>query len=274
MPDPFAPVIVTQQFWGRDEVLQALGERDVGTLLRQVQRDTGASQQRLATMLGISQGRVNELVNRRRTVTSLSSFERIAECLKMPDSARITLGIAPTIIPPAAALGPTEISATYLSQEAAAAEIRDLTTKAKHVDVLAVRGLGILGLNGSLLREVLAPDAQLRVLLLAPDSDAARARAEEIGESAESFSVGIRLSVARIKELTQTSRMAEVYVYAESPVWRIIRLDDVLFVSAFTVYREGHSSSVHRIEPNQRGILHHAFVRMLEQAFTNAVRIV
>lgn len=139
---------------------------------------------------------------------------------------------------------------------------------------MAVRGLGILGLNDSLLLKAIPAGARLRVLLLAPDSTAVARRADEIGESAESFAAGIRLAITRIKELADQGRSIEVYIYDQIPVWRIIRIDEVLFVSAFTIQHEGHVSPIHRIEPSLRGVLHPALVHTLEQALSHADRVV
>ncbi|MFI6364387.1 hypothetical protein ACIBG0_16740 [Nocardia sp. NPDC050630] len=61
---------------------------------------------------------------------------------------------------------------------------------------------------------------------------------------------------------------------ARVPVWRIIKLDSIFFVSAFMVQQEAHSCPTHRIEPNARGVLHHAFARTLEQAAVTSRRII
>ncbi|MBB5913598.1 putative XRE-type DNA-binding protein [Nocardia transvalensis] len=270
----FVPIAVPASVWDRGEVRTALRERDIAALLRSVQQYTGASQQRIATALEMSQGRVNELINRRRIVTSLGAFERIADGLRMPDHARMDLGLAPAASEHVTLSELAEISATYPSQSAAADEIRKIAKDVASVDILAVRGLGILGLNDSLLREALPLEARLRVLLLDPDSDAAADRAAEIGESPESFVAGIRLSIARVKEMAAANRPVQIYLYSHAPVWRIIKLDSSLFVSAFTDYHEGHSSPTHRVEPNRHGVLHHAFVRTLEQNFATGCRII
>lgn len=152
-------------------------------------------------------------------------------------------------------------------------DIRHLARSADSIDVLAVRGLGLLGLNDSLLRDTISPAARLRVLVMDPDSDAAGQRSYEIGESIESFSAGIKLSIARMKELAANGLAIEVYTYDQAPVRRIIKLDDTLFISAFTPLSEGHASPTHRIDPNRHGVLHHAFVRTLEQAVNGASRI-
>jgi hypothetical protein len=167
-----------------------------------------------------------------------------------------------------------ELRAIYPCQAEAAEEIRALANRADTIDVMAVRGLGIIGLDDSLLRKAISPRVRLRMLLLNPESDAVGRRAAEIGESAESFAAGIRLAIARIEELSSADRSVEVYLYDQVPVWRIIKLDDALFVSSFTFRHEGHDSPIHRLEPDRRGILHQAFVRTVEQAFSCSQRIV
>jgi hypothetical protein len=71
------------------------------------------------------------------------------------------------------------------------------------VDVMAVRGLGLIGLNDSLLRGPLAGrtgEVRVRVLLLDPDAPAVAVRASEVGERPDAFAAGIRLSVSRLAE--------------------------------------------------------------------------
>jgi predicted XRE-type DNA-binding protein len=272
--ESFAQIVVPVQVWDREEVQLALRERDVAGLLKLVQQHTGASQQRLASALDISQGRVNELINRKRVVSALGTFERLADGLKMPDHARMALGLAPVVSSRMTFSDLAEISMTYSSQAEAADQIRTLAKGAGIIDVMAVRGLGILGLNDSLLRDAISVGTQLRVLLLNPDSEAVAHRAAEIGESNGSFAAGIRLSIERIKELATEGRSVEVYIYDQMPIWRIIKIDDALFVSAFTVYHEGHTSPTYRIEPSRRGALHPAFVRTLDQAISHANRII
>ncbi|WP_040837180.1 helix-turn-helix domain-containing protein [Nocardia brevicatena] len=272
----FTPVVVPAEVWDRAEVRRLLTDRDVAGILRLVQQHTGASQQRLATALAISQGRINELINRRRQVTSLSSYQRLADGLGMPDPARIALGLAPQNDPVISA-DPAEITRTYPSQADAAADIRIAVHSADTIDVMAVRGLGILGLKDSLLREVIPADARLRALLLDPDSAAAAYRAQEIGESAESFAAGIRLALSRLRELVDAGRRVEVHLYDHVPVWRIISIDGphgTMFVSAFTDHREAHACPTHRIEPNPSGVLHHAFRRTVEQTLITGHRVV
>nr|WP_237330018.1 helix-turn-helix transcriptional regulator [Streptomyces sp. BA2] len=66
----------------------------MGAVFRHVQQYTGASQSRIAAAAGMTQARVNEIINRRREVTRLDVYERIVDGLHMPDDARHLLGLA------------------------------------------------------------------------------------------------------------------------------------------------------------------------------------
>ena len=260
--------------WSRPEVRAALADRDVGILLRAVQQYTGASQSRIAVAVGLLQGRVSEIVRGARSVTALESFERIADGLSMPDDARMLLGLAP--VHPAgldhlSASGRAEILAVYPAQSSARGEIDTLAKHATIVDVLAVRGLGIVGLNDSLVRSaVRANRAQLRVLLLDPDSEAAQRRASEIGESVGSFTAGIRLSLERLNELAADGVDVHVGLYPILPTWRLIGLDNTLFVSAFGETHEGHTSPMYKITPSPHGALHRGFRRFVDELWRTA----
>ncbi|MEV5835083.1 helix-turn-helix transcriptional regulator [Nocardia sp. NPDC052112] len=235
--------------------------------IKRVRLEVGISQRALAAKIGYS-----------RQYVSMAEWENSdlpsAELIRAIDTALCAGGELVALRAKAGSRQRAEISTTYPSQAEATKEIRDLTVDAGAIDVMAIRGLGILGLNDSLLRDSLPAHARLRVLLMDPESEAVATRAQAIGESADSFAVGIRLSIARIKELADAGRPVEIYTYSQVPVWRIIKIDDVLFVSAFTMNREGHTSPTHRFDPNDQGVLHHAFVSTFEQAVSSATRIV
>ncbi|WP_084532760.1 helix-turn-helix transcriptional regulator [Nocardia fusca] len=111
---------------------------------------------------------------------------------------------------------PHAVAETYAQQSDVAGEVRALAKQAGNIDVLAVRGLGIIGLNDSLLRKVIPSGTRLRVMLLHPDSMAVAHRAAQIGESPESFAAGIRLAIKRISELSSEDRFVQVYTYDQS----------------------------------------------------------
>lgn len=92
----FASFVVPAEVWEQPWMRQALLSRDIAAVLRLVLQATPwLSQKRLATAISIEPGRVNEWINRRRQVATLATYEKIADGLKMPDSARVMLGLAP-----------------------------------------------------------------------------------------------------------------------------------------------------------------------------------
>jgi hypothetical protein len=165
-----ASLVLPHWAWKRPEVRQALRERDVATLLQAAQRYSGASQGRIAVATGLLQGRVSEIIHRARTVTTLELFERIAHGLSMPDDARMLLGLAPCHpagLDHLSASGRAEILTMYPSQSSAMTDIRRLANTAREIDLLAVRALGLIGLNDSLLRaSVQRGTLTVRVLLV------------------------------------------------------------------------------------------------------------
>jgi transcriptional regulator with XRE-family HTH domain len=266
--------------WQKADVRDAVTARDIPTLLRYAQRYTGASQGRLATAFGMAQGRVNEIINRRRAVTTLDVLERIASGLDMPDDVRMLLGLAPRkphAAFPLAALG--EVAAIYPSQASAAETIRAAASSARAVDVLAVRGLGILGLNDGLLRGPLSAERDaplvLRVLVLDPHCPAAVRRAREIGESVESFVGAAALSESRLRDLAaHAGASIMVYHYRSVPIWRIIHTDETMFVGTFDTLREGHSSPVYQLPARVDGTLYRAFCRVFEETVVASERVI
>lgn len=91
----FEPLDIPAAFWLRDDIDRALGRRDVGGLLRLVRQHTGASQTRLGTAVGLAQGTVSLYMTGHRAATTIDLLERVADGLRMPDSARVRLGLAP-----------------------------------------------------------------------------------------------------------------------------------------------------------------------------------
>lgn len=174
--------------------------------------------------------------------------------------------------------GQAEVAAVYRAQAEAAADITAAVRAADAVDVLAVRGLGILGLSDALLRPAItaAAPARLRVLLLDPDSDAAARRAREIGETAATFRASAELALARIADLAGTlpAGALSCALYLELPTWRIIGADGVLFVSVFGEHAEGHLSPMYRITSTATGgALYQGFRRYLAEVARTARRI-
>ncbi|MFJ6540480.1 helix-turn-helix domain-containing protein [Streptomyces sp. NPDC091385] len=269
--------------WERADVRQALRARDMGAVFRHIQKHTGASQARIGVATGMAQGRVNEIINGRREVTRLDVYERIADGLHMPDDARHLLGLAAGREKRSGgaafdlAAFP-EVVRVYSAQNAVAEEIRQQARAAHELDVLAVRGLGLIGLNDSLLRACLPREQggrslRVRIALLDPDSEALAHRAAEIGESTESLADGVRLAETRLRELAGSCDIG-VWRYRMLPTWRLIRTDDTMFVGAFDAGWEGHESATYKVMATPHGPLFRGFRRMFEALIGGAERTI
>ncbi len=277
------PIELPGWAWERAEVRQALRARNVGAVFRCVQQYAGASQARIATAAGMTQARVNEIINGRRQVSRLDVYERIADGLRMPDDARHLLGLAASREKRTGgaafdlAAFP-EVVRVYAAQNSAAEEIQQQAREAVELDVLAVRGLGLLGLNDSLLRACLPREQggkglRARIALLAPDSEALVQRAAEIGESAESLASGVRLAEARLRELADSCDIS-VWRYRMLPTWRLIRTDSTMFVGTFDAGWEGHESATYKVRETPHGPLFRGFRRMFQAVVDEAERTV
>lgn len=279
LPLALQPIHIPDWAWQRHETRALLRKRDMAGLLALARSYGGASQARIAAASGVSQPRVNEIMRGRREVASIDVMERIASGLHMPDDARIIMGLAPQQ-PLDGNLNVVsgEIAQVFPNQLPIAEEIRRRADEADELDVLAVRALGIIGLSDSLLRPVMiarTTPLRVRVLLLDPDSAAAERRAREIGESAESFAAGIRLALSRLREVAATNSVVSLAVnlYDRLPVWRIIRLDQVMFVSAFDAAWEGHESAVYAIPHTPHGAFWAGHRRGFEDLWDNSTSI-
>jgi transcriptional regulator with XRE-family HTH domain len=261
--------------WQRPETAEIIRNRDMAGLLKFAQQYGGASQLRLSAATGIAQGRISEIINGKKVVSQLDVFTRIADGLNMPDLCRTALGLAPRIIGDRLAGGTTEISRHFTSQGPVAAEIRRRAADAQQLDILAVRALGIIALNDSLLRPALLArktPLQVRVLLLDPDSQAARRRAEEIGEGHASFAAGIRLALAKLEDVRDAAPNVdlEVRLYDRLPVWRVLRIDDISWISSFDARWEGHESTIYEIPHTPRGSFWAGYRRQFEDLYDHA----
>lgn len=174
---------------------------------------------------------------------------------------------------------PSEVARRWTHQGPVSDTIRQRATTADELDVLAVRGLGLLGLNDSVLRPSMigrAGPLRMRVLLLDPDCDSAAQRAGEIGESTAAFVAGIKLTLARLEELAaaEAGLAVEVGLYSRLPIWRIIRVDATLWVSTFAAAWEGHESAIYEVPQTPRGPLWAGYHRTYEDLYANSRRVI
>lgn len=85
--------------WNRPEMVTALRSRAMGRVLQLVRQHAGLSQTAIGSLIGMSQGKVSGIMAGSQQITTLEVYERIADGLQLPDSARTTLGLAPRHIP-------------------------------------------------------------------------------------------------------------------------------------------------------------------------------
>jgi hypothetical protein len=91
-------VEIPATFWDEPATVAALEARDIGGLFRLVRLRANASQERIGIDVGMEQKVVSEYMGGRKAVR-LDVIERVADGLRMPDHARLALGLAPTIAP-------------------------------------------------------------------------------------------------------------------------------------------------------------------------------
>jgi transcriptional regulator with XRE-family HTH domain len=280
--DMYEPIRIPDAVWDKDDVQKALTSRDIAKLFKVAQQWVGSSQSRIGIATGMPQGRISEIIHGRREVTSIEVLQRVADGLNMPSRARLRLGLAPRLedsIESLSQLDRIGITQIFASQGEAAEEISGRARDAKRIDLLVVRALGLIGLNESLLRQAVTGQRReplrLRVLLLDPDCEAASIRAKEIRESPASFRAGINLSIARLEELTgQADIDVSVRKYRALPVWRCIRLDDVLYLSMFHPSSEGHQSSVYKLVAAQYNLLWTGFERQFDEVWQSSAAVI
>ncbi len=65
----------------------------------------------------------------------------------------------------------------------------------------------------------------------------------------------------------------QLAVYSELPTWRMIRLDDTVYLSAFGNWSEGHKSGMYKFTAAENGVLHGGFIRQFEDAWQRARRL-
>ena len=159
----------------------------------------------------------------------------------------------------------SEIAGIFPSQLAAAAEILDRAASAAAVDILALRGSELIGLADPLRRAAgTAPPGQqvaVRVLLLDPGSAAARRRAGELGEPPGSFAAEITDTVAQMADLaSELPRLRlELRCYRELPVWRMIVIDGIQYVSVLCPADPDSPAVIYKLRQIPGGALYQGF---------------
>ncbi len=151
----------------------------------------------------------------------------------------------------------------YLCTEAVKSKL-DLV---KTIDILTIRGLGICGLKDSLMWQKLVERAgqiQVRILFLDPNSKYVEIRARELDENTDRYKKGILLAQDSFRELKDRRVTIEAKMYDALPIWRLMSLDQYLYVSSFLPSKEGHHSAIYEITAEEFSSLYNTFMREFE----------
>lgn len=90
----FDPIELPVTVWEQEQTREILRKRDIAGLFG-IAGKYGASQVRIGTATGLGQPRVNAILHGNGTIKELAVIERIAAGLRLPDHARMLLGLAP-----------------------------------------------------------------------------------------------------------------------------------------------------------------------------------
>lgn len=246
-----------------------------GQVLRELRGARGYSLREFATYSHHSKS----LLGKWETGGGVPQADIAEELDHLLDGGGRLIAAAAVPVPPIVNRLASEVTRRFAHQGPVEDEIRRRAAAAAQLDVLAVRGLGLLALNDSVLRPALTARAvplRVRVLLLDPDCDAAVQRAREIREPTPALAAGIKLTLARLEELAAaaTGLMIEVGLYARLPIWRIIRVDETLWVSTFAAGWEGHESTTYEVPQTPRGALWAGYCRTFEDLHANSRRVI
>ncbi len=165
----------------------------------------------------------------------------------------------------------------YQNQNESEVKIKDKISTCNTLDVLAVRGLGIFGLKDSLIRDILikrAGQMSVRVVFLSPYSKYMYKRANEVGEDIEAFRKGIILAQDFVRELKLRHKVnIKAYSYDSLPIWRLLFIDNRVFISSYQPAIDGHKSPVYEIIANNEYSFYSKFKREFDFIISNSVEI-
>ncbi|HEX6480315.1 MAG TPA: hypothetical protein VF043_15865 [Ktedonobacteraceae bacterium] len=127
----------------------------------------------------------------------------------------------------------------FLNQEACESHIQEVARNAKKVKILTIRGekyfLGPKSLLYDLYSLKQTTGAKIEVLVLSPESDyITEEHASNLGHrSAEEIREKMRIILNYVAHIAKQHKNFEVRCYNESPNFKILLFDDVMFVSSF-----------------------------------------
>lgn len=114
--------VIVERVCARPDVLEACVKRDLGAVVAAL-GSAGITQGRIAALTGVSQGRLSGWMTGKREPKAVSTFQKFADGVGLPNAARRALGLAPTNTAPADTNASTdEIRLSYPDGSSQAAE--------------------------------------------------------------------------------------------------------------------------------------------------------
>ncbi|HOZ46150.1 MAG TPA: hypothetical protein PK468_06045 [Candidatus Hydrogenedentes bacterium] len=157
----------------------------------------------------------------------------------------------------------------YANEKDAAEDLAKFTRRSEEVAIFGMRGFRVLSHDRPLhfLLEVGCPIKRLRCMCVDPDSEVARKRGAEYAQIDTSYSEArylkdVRFSVDTLLHHAEENERISVKVHEQNASFRLLILDDYLFLSFFSSDAVGQDSKVLRI-PRQSP-LYRAFCRYFE----------
>ena len=160
-------------------------------------------------------------------------------------------------------------------------EIDQKLVQASRIKLLGVQGMALFSdvrmvkrasLGKAIFEQRIPKDIQ--ILLLDPDSEYVAQRANELGvHSAEDIKQGILHTISDIKLLKDEApdMSIEVRTYNAPPIWSLIFLDEILYVSSYAKGIPGYESRCYRVRA-RRGSLYYVFEKYFEYMWSIAVK--
>jgi hypothetical protein len=144
----------------------------------------------------------------------------------------------------------------YQNQEKCEAEIRDAFHRAKRAKILTIRGENYFLSKKSLLRDISLNkrgDAfSIRVLVLVPESlHITEKLASSLGHSVDYIRRKMSITLSNLTHMTEQNPNIQVKCYNETPNFKLLLFDDVMFVSVYIRAKNDLNTPMLRIAREQ-----------------------
>ncbi len=134
----------------------------------------------------------------------------------------------------------------------------DQCKKAKNIHIIGATGYQTFARSDpdgkAILKNVLEKDmtGEIKIILLHPYGKCARSRADALGVPLSNYQSEIRNSVAFLKELEQKGKNVALKFYDQRPIWKMIILDDFLWLQHYHQNRHVERMPVYGISRSQK----------------------